>query len=278
IERSRERSPLGDRVLHDVWPTLQRGDAITREYRIENVDRAVGASLGGAIGKAFGAHPPHGTASLRFSGSAGQSFGAFLSRGVDFHLRGEANDHVGKGMAGGQIVIVPPADDDGDPCLAGNAVLYGATGGSLYIAGTAGERFAVRNSGAVAVVEGIGEHGCEYMTGGIVVILGPVGANLAAGMTGGELFVLTSPDSNLESFIDARSMEILRLDPEAAERYRSIVVCHAQLTGSATANAALKRWEETIARTRSVVHRTEPAIAAPAEDSGPQTVVPVMQT
>ena len=125
----------------------------------------------------------------RFEGTAGQSFGAFLSAGVEFVLDGEANDYVGKSLSGGRIVIRPPADDAGDPCLAGNTVLYGATGGELFLAGSAGERFAVRNSGATAVVEGVGSNACEYMTNGTVVILGPFGRNVAAGMTGGEAFV-----------------------------------------------------------------------------------------
>ena len=165
-------------------------------YEITNADRSIGARLGGAIAKAVGSAAPAGRVRARFEGSAGQSFGAFLTAGVDLRLVGEANDYVGKAMCGGRIVVSPPAGDVGDPCLLGNTVLYGATGGELFCAGSAGERFAVRNSGAVAVVEGVGDHGCEYMTRGTVVVLGPHGRNLGAGMTGGEAFLL-DPDERL---------------------------------------------------------------------------------
>ena len=141
------------------------------------------------MARRFGAGPPPGRVRARFQGSAGQSFGAFLAAGVQLELVGEANDYVGKGMGGGRIVIRPPADDAGDPVLLGNTVLYGATGGELFCAGRAGERFAVRNSGATAVVEGVGEHACEYMTSGTVVVLGGFGRNVGAGMSGGELYV-----------------------------------------------------------------------------------------
>src|SRR5204862_134697 len=134
--------------------------------------------------------PPRGTACVRFEGSAGQSFGAFLTHGIEFDLVGEANDYVGKGIGGGRVVIRPPANDKGDPVLAGNTCLYGATAGDVFIAGSAGERFAVRNSGATAVVEGVGDHCCEYMTGGTVVVLGGTGKNFGAGMTGGIAYIL----------------------------------------------------------------------------------------
>ncbi|HET9937620.1 MAG TPA: hypothetical protein VFQ28_02435, partial [Gaiella sp.] len=159
-------------------------------YEITNGDRAIGARLGGAIAKVAGDAPPAGRVRAHFEGAAGQSFGAFLTAGVELRLVGEANDYVGKAMSGGRIVISPPAADAGDPCLVGNTVLYGATGGELFCAGSAGERFAVRNSGAVAVVEGVGDHACEYMTRGTVVVLGGHGRNLGAGMTGGEAFLL----------------------------------------------------------------------------------------
>src|SRR5581483_7436121 len=132
---------------------------------------------------------PPGRIRVRFTGSAGQSFGAFLSAGVELDLVGEANDYVGKGMGGGRIAIRAPEGDAGDAVLVGNTVLYGATGGELFCAGRAGERFAVRNSGADAVVEGIGDHGCEYMTNGTVAVLGPVGRNFGAGMSGGVAFI-----------------------------------------------------------------------------------------
>ncbi len=172
-------------------------------HQITNSDRAVGARLGGAIARVAGSGSPPGRVRARFEGSAGQSFGAFLTAGVELDLVGEANDGVGKSMSGGRIVISPPDNDAGDACLIGNAALYGATGGELFCAGSAGERFAVRNSGAVAVVEGVGDHGCEYMTAGIVVVLGEVGLNFGAGMTGGEAYVL-DPDGALDVSLDAQ--------------------------------------------------------------------------
>src|SRR5204862_470249 len=153
--------------------------------------------VGVRVARELGAATPPGRVNAHFRGSAGQSFGAFLSAGVVLRLVGEANDYVGKGMGGGRIVIAPPPGDAGDPVLVGNTVLYGATGGKLFCAGRAGERFAVRNSGATAVVEGVGDHACEYMTAGTVVVVGPTGSNLAAGMTGGRLLVYGLDESQL---------------------------------------------------------------------------------
>jgi glutamate synthase domain-containing protein 3 len=174
----------------------------------------------------------------RFEGSAGQSFGAFLAAGVELALTGEANDGVGKSMSGGRIAIRPPAGDLGDPVLLGNAALYGATGGELYCAGAAGERFAVRNSGAVAVVEGAGDHLCEYMTAGTVVVLGPVGCNVAAGMTGGVLHVL----GGVGEIADAGDLlELHRL----LER-------HLRFTGSERAAELLAEWPRAAASFRTL--------------------------
>jgi glutamate synthase (ferredoxin) len=234
----RPRSSLGDRVFRDAWPVVRDGGTAWLAYPIRNVDRTVGARLGGAIGRRFGSGDPPGRVFLRFDGEAGQSFGAFLSRGVEMLLVGEANDYVGKGMGGGRIVVVPPADDAGDPWLVGNTVLYGATGGELFVAGRAGERFAVRNSGAVAVIEGAGDHLCEYMTGGRVVVLGPVGANVGAGMTGGELFV-HDPGAGLPALVNPELVEARRPTPEELEPVWDLVERHAELTGSPRARALL---------------------------------------
>ncbi len=234
----RPRSSLGDRVFRDAWPVVRDGGTAWLDYPIGNVDRTVGARLGGAIGRRFGSSNPAGRVFLRFDGEAGQSFGAFLSRGVEMLLIGEANDYVGKGMGGGRIVIVPPADDAGDPWLVGNTVLYGATGGELFVAGRAGERFAVRNSGAVAVIEGAGDHLCEYMTGGRVVVLGPVGANVGAGMTGGELFV-HDPGAGLLALVNPELVEARRPTPDELEPAWALVERHAELTGSSQARALL---------------------------------------
>ncbi|HUF33984.1 MAG TPA: glutamate synthase large subunit [Acidimicrobiales bacterium] len=236
------RSDLGDRLLADAFRAIWDGDDIELEYEIRNADRAIGAALGGAVALEYGELSPRGTAAVRFRGSAGQSLGAFLTNGVEIELVGEANDYVGKGMGGGRIVIIPPSDDAGDPVLAGNTCLYGATGGDLFIAGAAGERFAVRNSGATAVVEGTGDHCCEYMTGGTVVVLGEVGYNLGAGMTGGEAFVF-DPNTQLMSRLNAALVEAERPDAESLTELRWLVERHAELTGSTRAAELLKDWD-----------------------------------
>ncbi|HUG63684.1 MAG TPA: glutamate synthase large subunit [Gaiellaceae bacterium] len=222
---------------------LEGATLIEPRHQIVNGDRAVGARLGGAIAKVAGSAPPPGRVRARFEGSAGQSFGAFLAAGVELDLVGEANDGVGKAMSGGRIVISPPPDDAGDPCLVGNAVLYGATGGSVFCAGSAGERFAVRNSGAVAVVEGVGDHGCEYMTAGTVVVLGAVGLNFGAGMTGGEAYVL-----DREGALDERLGVglVLAHDPDSGQlaALRELVEQHHRHTGSPRAAELLERWDK----------------------------------
>jgi glutamate synthase (ferredoxin) len=221
-------------------------------YRIGNDDRAVGARLGGVLAKAGTGESFH----YRFEGTAGQSFGAFLSAGIEFVLDGEANDYVGKSLSGGRIVIRPPADDTGDPCLAGNTVLYGATGGELFLAGSAGERFAVRNSGATAVVEGVGSNACEYMTNGTVVILGPVGRNIGAGMTGGEAFV-HDPERLLDVRLNGQLVVAEELDEAAAERLRVFVARHHEHTGSARAARLLAEWPRCVGEFRLIRPREE---------------------
>ena len=202
VDIQRPRSELGRRLAEDAFYALWEGQDLTLDYPITNADRTIGAEIGGTIGIEWGDGLPPGSVQARYTGVAGQSFGAFLADGVTLELTGEANDYVGKGMGGGRIVIRPPADDAGQPTLAGNTLLYGATGGQLFVAGRVGERFAVRNSGAVAVVEGTGDHCCEYMTGGTVVVLGPVGYNLGAGMTGGEAYVY-DPEGRLGARLNA---------------------------------------------------------------------------
>jgi glutamate synthase (ferredoxin) len=240
----RPRSRLGDQLQADAFRVLWDGDEIDLAYPIVNADRTVGASLGGAMALEWGSTLPRGVARVRFDGSAGQSFGAFLTDGLQLELVGEANDYVGKAMAGGRVVIRPPADDAGEPVLAGNTCLYGATGGSLFVAGSVGERFAVRNSGAVAVVEGAGHHACEYMTGGRVVVLGPVGYNLGAGMTGGECYVW-DPDGMVPGRLNAALVEAMRPDSEHLEEFKWLVERHFELTGSPRASELLERWPRT---------------------------------
>src|SRR6266540_1515505 len=236
---------LGERIAAERSAPAPR-------YVIRNDDRAVGARLGGALAKAGTDESFH----YYFEGTAGQSFGAFLSAGIEFVLDGEANDYVGKSLSGGRIVIRPPADDTGDPCLAGNTVLYGATGGELFLAGSAGERFAVRNSGATAVVEGVGSNACEYMTNGTVVILGPFGRNIGAGMTGGEAFV-HDPARVLDVRLNGQLVVAEELDADAAERLRILLERHHEYTGSPRAARLLAEWPAGVAEFRLVRPKDE---------------------
>lgn len=241
----RPRSEADARLLDDAFPAMWEGTDVALEYEITNADRTIGASLGGAIGLEFGAGAPPGSVSARFRGSAGQSFGAFLSNGVSLELVGEAQDYVGKGMGGGRIVVRPPADDAGDPVLAGNTLLYGATGGELFVAGRVGERFCVRNSGATAVVEGAGDHACEYMTGGTVVVLGPFGYNLGAGMTGGQAFVY-DPDNLLVHRLNRQLVDASLVDDAQAAELRFWVELHHALADSSVAAAMLDEWDDAV--------------------------------
>jgi glutamate synthase (ferredoxin) len=249
---------LGERLAAEAAPTLAGTALVEPSYRITNADRAVGARLGGLVAQEFGASPPPGRVRARFAGTAGQSFGAFLAAGIELDLEGAANDYVGKGMGGGRIVV---RDGGGQgQWLLGNTVLYGATGGELFCAGRAGERFAVRNSGAVAVVEGVGEHGCEYMTGGTVVVLGPIGRNFGAGMTGGEAYVLD--DGALSARVNAELVELAAAPGDA--RLKELVERHARYTGSAAAAALLDAWDEAV---RSFVRIAPPSAAADLESA-----------
>ncbi|MFZ4515605.1 MAG: glutamate synthase-related protein [Acidimicrobiia bacterium] len=243
----RPRSVLDETLLLDGFRVLWDGDEDEVRYRITNADRSVGASLGGAIGLEWGSGLPPGTLRATFTGQAGQSFGAFCAHGMILTLHGEANDYVAKGMGGGRIVICPPADDAGDPVLAGNTVLYGATGGQLFLAGRAGERFAVRNSGAHAVVEGVGDHGCEYMTGGTVVVLGSVGYNFGAGMTGGQAFVY-DPRGVLQARLNRQLVDAYAVDEQVAGDLRFLLERHVETTGSARAQAILADWDRALAQ------------------------------
>ncbi len=255
----RGRSRLGDRLHADAFPALTEGRIAELVYPISSSDRSVGARLGGAIAGAYGEDRPPGRVRARFEGVAGQSFGAFLSEGVELDLSGEANDYVGKGMAGGRIVIRPPEGDAGEPVLMGNTVLYGATGGQLFCAGSAGERFAVRNSGAIAVIEGAGDHACEYMTGGAVVILGLVGRNLAAGMSGGEAYVW-DPDLRLESRVNPQLVELRSPTRGQLPSLRRLIARHHRATGSARARDILGDWEVQAAAFVRVAAKAEVAM------------------
>jgi glutamate synthase (ferredoxin) len=236
---------LNDRIATEAAVILERDLKLELEYPIGNGDRTVGARIGGDIGDHFGFGAPPGSVTVRFRGIAGQSFGAYLADGVDFELTGAANDYVGKGMNGGTIVIRPGAEITGHPVLAGNTLLYGATGGRLHIAGSVGGRFAVRNSGAVAVIEGCGGHACEYMTSGTVVILGEFGRNLGAGMSGGQAFVY-DPYGRLEMRMNRDLVVAEPLGKAAATTLRLLLEQHLGLTGSARAKALLGDWENVV--------------------------------
>ncbi|HEY0944059.1 MAG TPA: glutamate synthase large subunit [Opitutaceae bacterium] len=236
---------------------LGKSARLVARYKITNVNRDVGTYLSGQIAYQKGnAGLPSGTIDLTFTGSAGQSFGAFLVNGIRLTLNGEANDYVGKGINGGEIIIRPKPSETfawQDQSIVGNTCLYGATGGHLFAAGRAGERFAVRNSGATAVVEGVGDHGCEYMTGGLVVILGPTGKNFGAGMSGGLAFVYDAADTFAAHINPAMiGLERLNSDDESAS-LKQLVFAHAKLTGSPHAAALLADWPKAVAKFWKVV-------------------------
>jgi glutamate synthase (NADPH) large chain len=237
---------LDARILNDAWAFLDRGQTSELSYPISNVMRTIGAGISSAIIRRWGPTGPTGVLTLKLAGSAGQSFGAFGAKGLKLELTGEANDYVGKGLSGADIVVKPIEWREHQPAI-GNTTLYGATSGRLFVAGSAGERFAVRNSGAQAVVEGAGAHACEYMTGGRVAILGPVGWNLAAGMSGGELFVLDEAgrtglalNGDLASFAPVTQA--------AAGRLKALIEAHLAATGSPLARRLLGAWGDSVKR------------------------------
>ena len=225
---------------------------VTLSLPISNVHRSVGAMLSGEIARRSGARGlPEDTIRIQFTGSAGQSFGAFLAGGVTLTLEGEANDYVGKGLSGGRLVIYPPRKSEfvaEENILVGNVCLYGATSGEVFFNGMAGERFAVRNSGATAVVEGVGDHGCEYMTRGLVVVLGKTGRNFAAGMTGGIAFVLDQSGGEFETVkCNRREVDLeLVTDPKDIETLFQLITRHGEYTGSPQAKWILENWETTL--------------------------------
>jgi glutamate synthase (NADPH/NADH) large chain len=236
---------LDQRFLAACAPAIEEGRPVEMELTVRNVDRTVGTLLGAEIARRHGgAGLPDGTITLRFTGSAGQSFGAFLPRGVTMILRGDANDYLAKGLSGGRIVVRPP---DGSPfvaeeqIIAGNVILYGATAGQVFIRGQVGERFCVRNSGAVAVVEGVGDHGCEYMTGGRVVVLGPTGRNFGAGMSGGVAYVHDA-DNDFASRLNPEMVDLEPLDEEDVAQLHEDLTTHLAETGSAVAERLLAAW------------------------------------
>jgi len=266
IPRRRTRGPVP--VLDDAldWELQKLCEAAIENGQrvrlgpipVRNVNRTVGGILSGEIARRRGARGlPEGTIEIAFSGSAGQSFGAWLAPGVTFSLRGETNDYTGKGLSGGIVAVRPPesalfrAEEN---MIVGNTVLYGATAGRAFIRGLAGERFAVRNSGAYAVVEGVGDHGCEYMTGGRVIILGTTGRNFAAGMSGGIAYVWDR-DRGFENRCNTELVDLEPLAETDEEEVKALIAEHAQRTGSLVARNVLASWERASERFVKVMPR-----------------------
>jgi glutamate synthase (NADPH/NADH) large chain len=273
------------KLIAECQPAIDRGATVKLELPIKNTDRTTGAMLSGRIARAYGhGGLPDDTVRVKFTGTAGQSFGAWLARGVTFELEGETNDYCGKGLSGGHIIVYPPRNSGIVPeeaIIVGNTVLYGAIEGQCYFRGIAGERFAVRNSGAIAVIEGAGDHCCEYMTGGVVVVLGRTGRNFAAGMSGGIAYVLDeagdfeklcnlamielepipedeetnaslfgqSGDLQTHGRVDIMS-DLSRFD---AVRLRYLISNHARYTGSRRAAEILANWNRYLSKFRKVM-------------------------
>lgn len=247
-EHGIEQSLDAQVLLSLCQPALEDAHRVEASLPIRNIHRAVGTLLGSEVTRRYGAAGlPDDTIRLHFQGSAGQSFGAFLPPGITLILEGDANDYLGKGLSGGKIIVYPPAGSDfvaEENIIVGNVTLYGATAGEAYIRGMAGERFCVRNSGATAVVEGVGDHGCEYMTGGRVVVLGRTGRNFAAGMSGGIAYVLDEsgdfPSRCNQDMVDLEPLE----DPEEIQQVKAMIQRHWEATNSALAQRILAHWEE----------------------------------
>jgi glutamate synthase (NADPH/NADH) large chain len=249
---------LDQQLIKWAKPAIEDAQRISLEVPVRNVNRTVGTLLGHTVTKAHGgAGLPDDTINILFRGSAGQSFGAFVPAGITMRLEGDANDFVGKGLSGGRIIVYPDrraqfaAEDN---IIAGNVIGYGATGGEIFLRGIVGERFCVRNSGATAVVEGLGDHGCEYMTGGRVVVLGPTGRNFGAGMSGGIAYVL-DVDGTFDTRVNYDMVELESLDADDVDFLRSTVARHHEFTDSDVAKRLLADWEASLGHFRKVMPR-----------------------
>ncbi|MGH3306852.1 MAG: glutamate synthase large subunit, partial [Nocardioides sp.] len=244
---------LDNELVKLAAPALESGDPVRAQLEIRNVNRTVGTILGHEVTKRYrGDGLPDGTIDLTFTGSAGQSFGAFVPKGITLRLEGDANDYLGKGLSGGRIVVRPDRSATfaaEEQIIAGNVIGYGATSGEIFLRGVVGERFCVRNSGVAAVVEGVGDHGCEYMTGGKVAILGPTGRNFAAGMSGGYAFLLDIDEAR----VNPELVDLSPVEGEAAEELKDLVTRHHEETGSTVAEALLADWESSLARFTEVM-------------------------
>ncbi|TVP59151.1 MAG: glutamate synthase subunit alpha [Nodularia sp. (in: Bacteria)] len=265
---------IDDQLLADaeIQAAISNQSTVTKTLRLVNTDRTVGARLAGAIASQYGDSGFEGQINLNFQGSVGQSFGAFNIPGMILRLSGEANDYVGKGMHGGEIIIKPPADATYDPAknvIVGNTCLYGSTGGVLFANGLAGERFAVRNSKGMAVIEGAGDHCCEYMTGGVIVVLGKVGRNVGAGMTGGLAYFLDE-DNSFPELVNPEIVKIQRvLTAAGAKQLQELIKTHCDRTGSPKAKMILQNWQEYLPKFWQLVPPSE----ADSPEANPQAVL-----
>ncbi|BAZ29056.1 glutamate synthase (ferredoxin) [Cylindrospermum sp. NIES-4074] len=270
---------LDDQLLADpeIQAAIRNQSTVSKTYPIVNTDRTVGARLAGAIASQYGDSGFEGQINLNFQGSVGQSFGAFNLPGIILTLVGEANDYVGKGMHGGEIIIKPPANATYDPAqnvIVGNTCLYGATGGVLFANGLAGERFAVRNSKGVAVIEGAGDHCCEYMTGGVIVVLGKVGRNVAAGMTGGLGYFLDE-DGSFPELVNRSIVKVQRVITEAgAKQLYELIKTHQRNTGSPKANRIIENWQEFLPKFWQLVPPSEAESAEANPEAGTEKKQP----
>jgi glutamate synthase (NADPH/NADH) large chain len=244
---------------------LAKGEAVRIDLPVRNVNRTVGTMLGAEITRKYGAEGlPEGTIDVTLHGSAGQSLGAFIPKGLTIRLYGDSNDYVGKGISGGRVIVRPDEKasfKSQDNVIAGNVIGYGATAGEIFIRGVVGERFCVRNSGALAIVEGIGDHGCEYMTGGTVVVLGRTGRNIAAGMSGGRAFVLDLDTAN----VNPDMVDVLAVPDDQKEILKAHISSYFAETGSEIASALLKDWDKTIGRISLIMPRDYARVLAAME-------------
>jgi len=259
------KNVLDRKLIERSMPALERKEKVTFESPIRNIDRTATALLSAEVSRRHGLQglPPE-TINITFRGSAGQSFGAFMAPGLSVRVEGDANDYVGKGLSGGRIVVVPPSDAGyvpEDNIIAGNVVLYGATGGECYLRGKVGERFCVRNSGAIAVVEGVGDHGCEYMTRGVAVVLGPTGRNFAAGMSGGVAYVWDE-QGTFEAHCNLGMVDVEPLASDDIARLKTLLHRHLQYTGSQVAERILANWERSLSKFVRVMAREYKSVLA----------------
>ena len=273
---------LDNDLIAAAMPALDDGEIVVIDRKIRNTNRTVGTMLGYELTKRHGGLGlDDDTITINFTGSAGQSFGAFLPRGITMRLEGDANDYAGKGLSGGRISIFPPKTSPfkaEENIIAGNVILYGATDGDMFLRGVVGERFCVRNSGAYAVVEGVGDHACEYMTGGRVVVLGATGRNFGAGMSGGEAYVY-DPDNTFARHVNTEMVDVDGLDDLDREWLLERVRMHHEETGSTVAEAILAAWETAVDAFRKVMPKDYKRVLAAmkaAEDAGTDVTEAVM--